>query len=79
MLLQLSISSCVVPPSKSVSIPRAVGVVATVDILSSKVLSYGFNTASGRCCCNTADMINLLAERSASVNTASGRCCCNLS
>ena len=35
-----------------------------------------FNTASGRCCCNSesADM----EEFQARFNTASGRCCCNV-
>ena len=39
-----------------VSIPQAVGVVATVNetVNSNGSTNYlGFNTASGRCCCNT--------------------------
>ena len=35
-----------------VSIPQAVGAVATINILNIVRIVYCFNTASGRCCCN---------------------------
>ena len=38
----------------SVSIPQAVSAVATVQIRSwANIGSEGFNTASGKCCCNS--------------------------
>ena len=38
---------------KVVSIPQAVGAVATINFLLAISLEICFNTASGRCCCNT--------------------------
>ena len=37
----------------------------------------GFNTASGRCCCNMGQKFMLICAESTRFNTASGRCCCN--
>ena len=39
---------------KAVSIPQAVSAVATLNVLTviTRVLSFRFNTASGKCCCN---------------------------
>ena len=60
-----------------VSIPQAVSTVATCN-LADLVLDYrsGFNTASGKYCCNDSDA-SLLASSSGSFNTASGKYCCN--
>ena len=59
-----------------VSIPRAVGVVATaIKLLFLTFVVKCFNTASGRCCCNLVSSVPL--DISYCFNTASGRCCCN--
>ena len=43
----------IVSLSGFVSIPQAVGAVATRDLESGMIKNVlGFNTASGRCCCN---------------------------
>ena len=40
---------------------------------------FGFNTASGRCCCNVRKNLEAKVDMSKKgFNTASGRCCCNL-
>ena len=36
----------------------------------------GFNTASGKCCCNV-EVSGQLSMNSNCFNTASGKCCCN--
>ena len=61
-----------------VSIPQAVGVVATHWLQNKEKAQeiIGFNTASGRCCCNDVGEF-CVATSTASFNTASGRCCCN--
>ena len=62
-----------------VSIPQAVGAVATVDGECISIHDLSFNTASGRCCCNQTAMLYVYTKTLQSCfNTASGRCCCNL-
>ena len=60
-----------------VSIPQAVSTVATCN-LADLVLDYrsGFNTASGKYCCNFESMVTF--DLPESFNTASGKYCCNL-
>ena len=63
----------------SVSIPQAVGTVATIKVGGKTVFSTeSFNTASGRHCCNMKKQVSaIFANIRASFNTASGRHCCN--
>ena len=61
----------------SVSIPQAVSTVATDDLAECVYrLSYGFNTASGKHCCNLIEIY--IPPEVTSFNTASGKHCCNL-
>ena len=77
MLLQLKNSYHLHKDTMQVSIPRAVGVVATYrNAIKHLVIFVSFNTASGRCCCNVLGNY-FSSENSVSFNTASGRCCCN--
>ena len=40
-----------------VSIPQAVSAVATIDLKSQRIYKgFGFNTASGKCCCNIREI-----------------------
>ena len=63
-----------------VSIPQAVSAVAT----SGEYFAWafrgivGFNTASGKCCCNDGKEVVYSTDVVGSFNTASGKCCCNL-
>ena len=63
-----------------VSIPQAVSTVATtiegVDIYEN--IYGGFNTASGKYCCNHGKILALKMSQYLSFNTASGKYCCNL-
>ena len=61
-----------------VSIPQAVGAVATLKMDHVSLPGpTGFNTASGRCCCNLKDEYLDKGQIDKGFNTASGRCCCN--
>ena len=62
-----------------VSIPQAVGTVATLYLLyfQQSQLLQGFNTASGRHCCNRYRLSNNDQVSTDCFNTASGRHCCN--
>ena len=60
-----------------VSIPQAVSTVATAEnVTSLEEGVVGFNTASGKYCCNLFDT-DAFAERINRFNTASGKYCCN--
>ena len=61
---------------QSVSIPQAVGTVATERSSKLGRLVSGFNTASGRYCCNIF-FFNFCIRHFFRFNTASGRYCCN--
>ena len=59
-----------------VSIPQAVSTVATFSYLELHLASTdGFNTASGKYCCNLISISS--ADVIKSFNTASGKYCCN--
>ena len=59
-----------------VSIPQAVSTVATFARVSQGCLTFiGFNTASGKYCCNSYSRI--CSSLLAGFNTASGKYCCN--
>ena len=61
-----------------VSIPQAVSAVATFPELRGMLCSLvGFNTASGKCCCNYST--SHIKFQHYCFNTASGKCCCNFS
>ena len=62
-----------------VSIPQAVSAVATKVLDGSKeqlIFGSSFNTASGKCCCNSKFSYFTEVDESC-FNTASGKCCCN--
>ena len=61
----------------SVSIPQAVSAVATVAQVNDELKALRrFNTASGKCCCNSSTGL-ILFMKNTRFNTASGKCCCN--
>ena len=65
--------------SNIVSIPQAVGTVATCKTPKLvKLRPQGFNTASGRHCCNLLQLTFSYYFSFPRFNTASGRHCCNL-
>ena len=65
--------------SVRVSIPQAVSTVATslIESLMEYVLYSGFNTASGKHCCNANALGYSNVEYNGGFNTASGKHCCN--
>ena len=69
----------VVQDDEKVSIPQAVGTVATVTVYGrDNVALDSFNTASGRYCCNAIYFGKFESGLVECFNTASGRYCCNL-
>ena len=64
--------------AKIVSIPQAVSTVATANISELMTGVYlGFNTASGKYCCNKILLYSDVMMYFARFNTASGKYCCN--
>ena len=62
-----------------VSIPQAVSTVATKQLLlKSNDFINGFNTASGKYCCNRKEYAEQGVAIILSFNTASGKYCCNV-
>ena len=61
-------------------IPQAVSTVATNEKgVIDQVIPAGFNTASGKHCCNLLVNGHAVVDTRAGFNTASGKHCCNLS
>ena len=55
-----------------VSIPQAVGAVATLKLIKKASFLYSFNTASGRCCCNVNEYGIQLKKENVSIPQAVG-------
>ena len=64
---------------RTVSIPQAVGAVATAVVLGAfyQPNENSFNTASGRYCCNFVNSDRSVASIQACFNTVNGKYCCN--
>ena len=61
----------------TVSIPQAVSTVATQKTVEQGQKAKGFNTASGKYCCNVGDKLMTIQQGVQGFNTASGKYCCN--